>query len=89
MILTRITPIIMAGDVLQDNYYAFLPGRSTNNELIQLINVLEEVVEHRLHADLNTSDVAGAFDSSERQLSMLSGDEWASWCCLALSPPTK
>jgi hypothetical protein len=54
MILTRITPIIMAGDVLQHNHYAFLSGRGTDNELIQLINVLKEVVEHRFHAYLYT-----------------------------------
>jgi hypothetical protein len=66
MIFARITPIINEGGVLQDNHYAFLPGKGTGSELILILNLLEEVVEHGLWVDLSTSDVSGAFDSPER-----------------------
>jgi hypothetical protein len=66
MIFKRIKPMLVAGDVLQHNHCAFLPRKGTASELIQLLNVLEEVVEHDLDVDLSTSDVKGAFDSPER-----------------------
>jgi hypothetical protein len=59
MIFKRITPMLVAGDVLQHNHYAFLPGKGTASKLIQLLNVLEEVVENDLDVDLSTSDVKG------------------------------
>jgi hypothetical protein len=66
MIFAQITPIINHGEVLQPNHYAFLPCKGTGSELIQILNLLEEVVEHGLLVDLSTLDVLGAFDSPER-----------------------
>ena len=68
MIMQRLLPIIERNQVLQKNHYAFLPGRGTSSELLQLINVLEEVLEHGLEVDLSTADVSAAFDSCWKML---------------------
>jgi hypothetical protein len=52
--------------ILPPNHYAFLPGKGTGSELIQILNLLEKVVELDLLVDLSTSYVSGAFDSPER-----------------------
>jgi hypothetical protein len=70
--------------ILQPNQFAFLPGRGTASELIQLINVLEEVAEDNFPVDLTTSDVrgpGGEFDSPERTA------QWASWRRIGVSVP--
>jgi hypothetical protein len=66
MLTRRLLPLLEKHKVLQTNQFAFLPGRGTTSELIQLINVLEEIQESNLMVDLSTSDVRGAFDSPER-----------------------
>jgi hypothetical protein len=60
MLIWRILPLLDSQSVLQPNQFAFLPGRGTSSELIQL-NVLEEVAECSLEVDLTTSDVKGVF----------------------------
>jgi hypothetical protein len=66
MVITRIRPLLKKHKVLQRNQIAFLPGRGTHSELIQLIKLLEEIAENDLPVDLTTADVKGAFDSPER-----------------------
>jgi hypothetical protein len=66
MIKHMILPLMGSHGVLQPKQFAFLPGRCTSSELIQLLNVLEEVAENGLEVDLTTADVKGAFDSPER-----------------------
>jgi hypothetical protein len=44
----RILPLMGSHGVLQPNQFAFLPGRGTSSELIQLLNVLEEVAANGL-----------------------------------------
>ena len=48
MLMNRVMPIMAKFATLQSNHYAFLPGRGTANELLQLLNVLEEVIENGL-----------------------------------------
>lgn len=59
--------------VLQPNHFAFLPGRGTSSELLQMINALEEVAEHGLDIEITTENVSSAFDSPERSL------QWTCW----------
>jgi hypothetical protein len=66
MVIAWIHPLLKKHKVLQRNQFAFLPGRGTHSELIQLINVLEEIAENNLPVDLTTADVKGAFDFPER-----------------------
>jgi hypothetical protein len=66
MLTRRLLPLLEKHKVLQTNQFAFLPGRGTTSELIQLINVLEEIQKANLMVDLSTSDVRGGFDSPER-----------------------
>jgi hypothetical protein len=66
MLIAQIHPLLQKHKVLQRNQFAFLPGRGTHSELIQLINVLEEIAENDLPVNLTTVDVKGAFDSPER-----------------------
>jgi hypothetical protein len=66
MVIARIHPLLKKHKVLQRNQFAFLPGRGTHSELIQLTNVLGEIEENNLPVDLTTADVKGAFDSPER-----------------------
>jgi hypothetical protein len=42
IVTSRILPLLENHSVLQPNQFAFLSGRGTASELIQLINVLEE-----------------------------------------------
>jgi hypothetical protein len=66
LVTRRLLPFLEKHKVLQTNQFAFLPGRGTTSELIQLLNVLEEIQESNLEVDLSTSDVRGGFDSPER-----------------------
>ena len=81
MILQRLMPLLDRHSVLQPNQFAFLPGRGTASELVQLVNVLEEVSECGIEIDLTTADVKGAFDSPERMA------QWASWRRIGVPAP--
>jgi hypothetical protein len=81
MVTRRILPLLESHSVLQPNHFAFLPGRGTASELIQLISVLKEVAKNNLPVDLTTADVCGAFDSPERTA------QWASWHRIGVLAP--
>jgi hypothetical protein len=81
MVTRRILPLLEPHLVLHPNQFAFLPGRGTSIELIQLINVLEEVVENNLPVDLTTADVRGAFDSPKHT------SHWVSWRRIGVPAP--
>jgi hypothetical protein len=71
MILSKIKHAILKCKVLQPNHYGFLPNRGTDSELVQILNILEEAIEHQEGIDLITWDIKKAFDSVSQNIQYL------------------
>ena len=71
MILTRIKNAMLKHKVLQANQYGFMPKKGTDSEILQILNLIEEAIEHHEAIDLITWDIRKAFDSVGQNLQYL------------------
>jgi hypothetical protein len=90
IVAEKLTHHLIENDLLYPHQYGFLPNRSTEQNLIQIVNYIAEAINNNMHCVGVFLDLKNAFDvcSHEILLKKLLKNPPTS-CCPAWSPSSR